>query len=363
MQKIEEEYKQLDQSAHRYEENYQTFQMPKKFNFPTICLTRDEIIEFNEECKRSGIGLKVVPLSDYLNLNKPQGIHTDPDSVIEVLGNSAINLKEEVKEEEPKSKEDSKSESSIKIIEELQNNSNNQFLNKKKRRTTIDDKSKESSKSSEEINYSLYSENSSFSIEINKKGLKWDEIKNDMKNKKMDKRKNNSKKSKKPKMKNSSKKDINIDFSNIFKKIKETCDYNKNEENRFEEVIREIEDKSKNLTENGLIQMANQRKIRHIGYQFSIDELRKKNLNYLENLLVDINQNSECFDKLDQNRNPTIRAKEKKEEFIRISKERKEKRKIEKEEKRKNMSQNNIIKKNRDSSDEEDSESSIDENF
>ena len=354
MQKIEEENKQLDQSAHRYEENYQTFQMPKKFNFPTICLTRDEIIEFNEECKRSGIGLKVVPLSDYLNLNKPQGIHTDPDTVIEVLGNSAINLKEEVEEEEPKSKEDSKSESSIKIIEELQNNSNNQFLNKKKRRTTIDDKSKESSKSSEEINYSLYSENSSFSIEINKKGLKWDEIKNDMKNKKIDKM---------PKMKNSSKKDINSNFSNIFKKIKETCDYNKNEENRFEEVIREIEDKSKNLTENGLIQMANQRKIRLIGYQFSIDELRKKNLNYLENLLVDINQNSECFDKLDQNRNPTIRAKEKKEEFIRISKERKEKRKIEKEEKRKNMNQNNNIKKNRDSSDEEDSESSIDENF
>ena len=318
MQKIEEENKKLEESAHKYEEKYEKFQISpissEKMNFPTFYLTRDEIVEYNEEFKKSGIDLKVVPMSEYLSLNKSQGNSTDPDTVIEKFGNSIFNFDEE-KEEDQKYKEDDLPGNDKPNIKEFRY-ANKEYLGKKKKR--------ESNESKEYIKSSENKKISSFNIEINKNQIKWDDIKKEMKKRNLCQKIKMPKKKKKEKKQNdinAKKKEINLDFSNIFRKLKETCEYNKNEEKRCKEVIQEIEEQCKNLTENGLIQMANDKKIRRIGNEFSIDELRKKNLNFLENLLCDIKQNSEVFDKLDQKRNPTIRAKEIKEELINKSKE------------------------------------------
>ena len=348
MKNIEEEFNKLNKKAHNDEEIYRNFQLfPEKMNFPTIFLTKEEIVEFNEECKKSGIDLKVVPISEYLNINNPKINHADPDSFMEMVSNSVIHLEEE-EEEDEKCKEDKNSENSVGMFLK------NELLNKKKNRD--DDESMEYSKSSkEENNSSNKSDRSIYSSEINKNQLELNESQSENKDMNLNKKYNKSKKSIKSKTKN-------LDMNNYFYKIKETSTYRKNEDKRCREVIQEIEEKTKNLTENGLIQLSNAKKIRRIGNEFSTYELKKKNLNFLEDLLLDIKQNSEVFDKLDKDRNPTIRAKEQKEELLYKEKEKERERNRMKEENKKNI--NNInqdnVEKIEESSDEE-SEPSYDE--
>ena len=44
----------------------------KDYNFPHIYLSDKDIKEFNNKCVELGIDLKVVPIAEYMNLNKPE---------------------------------------------------------------------------------------------------------------------------------------------------------------------------------------------------------------------------------------------------------------------------------------------------
>ena len=91
---IQENFIKFQEKVDKEEEIYENFRISAEdYNFPHIYLTDKEIIEFNEECKRAGIDLKVVPLSEYMNISGGRIEEHNIESDIELLNNSFIEKK------------------------------------------------------------------------------------------------------------------------------------------------------------------------------------------------------------------------------------------------------------------------------
>lgn len=374
---IQFNFAKFQEKVDKEDEIYENFRISAEdYNFPHIYLTDEEIIDFNEECKRAGIDLKVIPLSEYMNISGGKSEEHNIESDIEMLNNSFIERKED--DEEEKTNEERKSRNNWINNDKIENDKN--LIGKKHKRKVIEtDEEEEVDKKDE--NNSNFDEKSfkSFksSIDFNKNKLEdfklnKDKIRKNNKNKKqfkdkkkypkknIEKEKNEKKNKKNPKNNN-----INDNFNNYFKRIKETSLTYKDEDKKVEKIIKDIIEKSQYLTKEGLKEIADSKHIRLIGDELSIVQLKKLSLNQLANLLTNIEINTKIY-KLDTNRKDNIKKIRNKEELEKKSRERVIKKKAMKEEKEKNESlnkkniNNNSNEEKRDDDDFE-SESSYDE--
>ena len=124
-------------------QDYQTFKINiNNLNIPHLYLSSEEIIKFNEECKTSGIDLKVVSLSDYMNI-QIEDIEDDDDinNINDKEDSSKSQLEDSFKEKEDNEKKDNNSIDEDKNIFmnnfQLNNKNNksinlNQYINKKR---------------------------------------------------------------------------------------------------------------------------------------------------------------------------------------------------------------------------------------
>ena len=180
---VDSEFDKLDKKAHKDEEKYLNAQVTvESYNFPHIYLTLDEIEEFNKECDRCGIDLKVVSLEEYMNLNtgdksynisEEESMEVREMKVDKVMNHLAKNYMP---------KEEEKNETNLM-------NSVNNYIRKKQRRIIDDNSEIESDKSNKSLSVNNSFISKSF---VSKKTEKSD--KNINNNENMIKNKNKKKK-------------------------------------------------------------------------------------------------------------------------------------------------------------------------
>ena len=369
-------FEDFNDKAHLEDKKFDDAQITATdYNFPHIYLTDEEIKEFNEECRKAGIDLKVVPLFDYMNSNE-DNFKFDAFKKAKYISNSFIN--------KPNNENEKENNNSLDNLDINFNNPDNKkneekkYLNKKRKKVINDSEGpKEENKSAgnknntdDDKSMSFFSFNNS---DINKdKNMKKND-KNKSKNQPNEKKKtgttvkiskksqNNIGKNNKEKEKN--KKNLNNQFNNWFHRIKETSAENVNEDVEKERVINEIMKISQNLTKDGLEEMANIRHIKLVGDQFKIGDLNKRTSKQLKNILGDININTN-LKMLDKDKKKTIKNIRNKEEMTRKkSQERAIKKKKKEEEKKKEILKKNEMQKQKEQEyHEEYSEPSYDEN-
>lgn len=353
---IEEEFEKLKEKVQKQEEKYENFQMTSdNLKLPHIFLTSKEINEFNQECEKSRLNLKVVPLFDYMNLLMAKEEDRSIDSDFSLIEKSYISkIKDDEQEEE-------KHNNKRIILSKSNKGKNvNNYLNKKKERDFKENEKEEEIKINENCDDN---DDSFFSFKSNLQVNKVESLnKNKAKKKQLIKRNHLNKKTQK--IKHAKNNDVNINFNNYFKKIKETGEQLKNIDKRKEELISEISENSQNLTKEGLKEIADNKHIRLVGDQFKINDLNQKTVNQLEILLGDIQINSNV-NKLEIDRKDDIKTIKNKEEMERKSHERALKKKMKKEEKKRSksfMNENNNKSNNSKNDDESESESSYEQN-
>ena len=375
MYSTDQRFEKIKEKAQNEDKLFENCQVTaNNYNFPHIYLSDEEIQEFNDECKKAGLDLKVVPLYDYMNSSQDK-LELNFNKKAKILSDCFINIpNNEVEEEEKKSS--FMNEFSINF--DSDNNKKEpekKYLNKKRNKILNDsENSMEENKSIENRNNSNDDQSmSSFSItnsnknrtKINKKKEK-NNSKNPANNRKKTvttvkmpkKSKNNFGKDNKEKK---DKMDINNNMNNWFKRIKETSAECQNEEINKQKIIEEIMKRSENLTKDGLKEMANNKHIKLVGDQFKITDLKGKTLPQLKGILQDIKINSDII-MLDNDRKNVIKNIRNKEEMQRKSQERALKKKQKEEEKRKeNLQKIEQQKQKEQQYREEDSESSYDE--
>jgi hypothetical protein len=379
MYNTEEEFAKFQEKVEKEEKKYENYTITaENFTFPHIYLTDEEIIEFNEECKKSKIDLKVVPLSEYMNVSTLDKDDRDINDDMKFLDSCFIpkaEYEEEKKEEEININKNKKM-SLDNIIKDV-----NEFIGKKQKRIIND----ESDVSDASKDNSIFSFKSSIDLskkklnsekeKDNEKGNKDNKDKKDNKNNKENKKnkdnkdnnknknKSQNKQKKVPNEENKKKKIIpkkeennkNI-IDKYFKKLIDTSEYEQTLETRKSELINEILEKSQNLTKEGLCELAKLKRISIIGDEFKINDLKQKTVNQLESLLDDIIFNC-SINKLEPIRKDdikTLRNKEEKErERERKSKERILKRKKMEEERKKSESSNKNNSQNNDNKEQD----------
>ena len=385
MYNAEKEFAKFQEKVEKEEKKYENYEITaENFTFPHIYLTDEEIIEFNEECRKSKIDLKVVPLSEYMNVSTLDKEDRDINDDMKFLDSCFIpkaEYEEEKKEEEINI--NNKKMSLDNIIKDV-----NEFIGKKQKRiindeSDVSDASKDNSifsfKSSidlsrKKLNNEKEKDNKDNKNKVNKNNKNNKEKKESKDNKDNNKNKNkiqNKQKKVENEEKNNKKKKIipkkdennkNI-IDKYFKKLIDTSEYEQKLEERKSELINEILEKSQNLTKEGLVELAKLKHISIIGDEFKINDLKQKTVNQLESLLDDIIFNC-SINKLEPVRKDdikTLRNKEEKErERERKSKERIIKRKKMEEEKKKNESSNKNNSQNNDNK-EKDKRSDDDE--
>ena len=326
MYNIEKEFDLLEKKIIENEKSYKNaINFSQENNVPYILLTEDEIIEFNENCQKSGIDLKVVTLDE------------NNQNCLECY----LQFNEEESEEENEQNEQNE------VIKEnnLVSDNFNNYLGIKRNKSFTKEKDDLDEDEGKDKNEEFKQLERSFSF-------------NDKFGKVKEKPKNKKEKPKKKSKKSKSIKDI-LDIP-LFKKISEESKYNKEEKEIRKDIIKEIQEKSQDLPKGVLQEYMDKQKIKlFLGYELSKNDLEKKKTNQLKSILNDIIINSKIY-KLNINREPNIRSlkikeeREKREEENRLRKEINEKKKNE---------QNKIININYDKnieSDSEDSESSYD---
>ena len=375
MYSTDQRFEKIKEKAQNEDKLFENCQVTaNNYNFPHIYLSDEEIQEFNDECKKAGLDLKVVPLYDYMNSSQDK-LELNFSKKAKILSDCFINIpNNEVEEEEKKSS--FMNEFSINFdSDDNKKEPEKKYLNKKRNKILNDsENSMEENKSIENRNNSNDDQSmSSFSItnsnknrtKINKKKEK-NKSKNPANNRKKTvttvkmpkKSKNNFGKDNKEKK---DKMDINNNMNNWFKRIKETSAECQNEEINKQKIIEEIMKRSENLTKDGLKEMANNKHIKLVGDQFKITDLKGKTLPQLKGILQDIKINSDII-MLDNDRKNVIKNIRNKEEMQRKSQERALKKKQKEEEKRKeNLQKIEQQKQKEQQYREEDSESSYDE--
>ena len=349
---IQDNFAKFQEKVDREDEIYENFRIgAEDYNFPHIYLTDEEIIEFNEECKRAGIDLKVVPLSEYMNISGGKYEEHNIESDIEILNNSFIEKKED--DEEEKTNEEKKSRSGSLNYDKI--GYDKKYIGKKHKRKVIETDEEDNKKDEKNSNFdekSLKSFKSSIDFNKNKyEDSKLNKDRNNNKNKNKNKKQQKDKKKNPPKKsiekeknekknkKNPKNHNINDNFNNFFKRIKETSSTYKDRDKKIEKLIKDILEKSQYLTKDGLKEIADFMHIRLIGDELSINQLKKLSHNQLENLLINIEINTD-INKLDPNRKDNIKKMRNKEELERKSRERIQQKKIMKDEKKKKESLN-----------------------
>ena len=345
---MEEKY-EIKREINGSEDKDEATQLKDNFNFPFIFLTDEEIIEFNEECKKSGIDLKVVPISDYMNLPKeiyPSNI-SDLSNLFENSFISKIKeVKEDTQEEEkfiPLNQNSSFNLNQINKSKENKGNNKKIYINRKRKRYSNESESEEEEKDENKSNenYIGNSDNnkSGSSISFNSNEIKEGKSRiNANKEKYPKKKKDLDKKNQKKKKDN---KNIINPINNLMKKVKETSDLQLNEEKKKKELIEEILERSIYLTEEGLKEIAESKHLGLVGDQLKELDLKKKSINQLETLLCDIEFNIKV-NKLDPDRKKDINTiKLKKDLERKIDETALKKKMMKKEENKKNESANN----------------------
>ena len=347
---IDEEFEEYDKKIKEEEKIYKNTEVkPENYNFPYIHLTDEEIIEFNEECKKSNIDLKVVPLSEYMNISSGEIEEQEIDNVMELIGRT---LKSRKVEEEKENESNNKME-----IKDIMKNVN-KLIGKKRRGKVIcdeDEDNEENFQDDKSLN-SFISANTIIDRNRIKKDNKKGKGKSKSKLKDSKKRNNNKNKNdsfddykdednfskdddsgNKPKKLYKRKKiqspgDLSGTCQHIFKRIIEAGKQSTEDEKRKEKIIEEIQEKTQLLTPEGLKEYAKLKHIKIIDNQFSIYELKQKSNNQLDAILSDIDINGGLINKLDVNRKDNIKTIRNKEE--------REKKKNEKNMKKKKMKEN-----------------------
>ena len=300
-----EEFKKLNERVKHEEEKYLNAEVTvENYKFPHIYLTEEEIEEFNRESDKNGLDIKVVPLSTYMNLNSPdKTFNVDEDDEIDIeekekniekfmnfLGKNYIK-REEKNEEKNENKFIGKKRNKILEDESEQEESNiSSFKSKsyvRSRKIIKNNGNKEEDEKSEKSNLS----------EFNKKDIDIEEEKEEEKSndKKHNEKNGNKNKKKIIKKKKNNKKSNEIaeNFDNYFRKIRETRQKQIDDENRRDALIREIMEKSQNLTQEGLREVAKINRVSLIDDNtLSEHDLTQKVTNQLDRILVDININS-----------------------------------------------------------------------
>ena len=296
-----EEFKKLNERVKHEEEKYLNAEVTvENYKFPHIYLTEEEIEEFNRESDKHGLDIKVVPLSTYMNLNSPdKSYNVDDEDEIDIeekerniekfmdfLGKNYYK-----KEEKNENKYIGKKRNKILEDDSEQEESNiSSFKSKsymRSRKIIKNKENKEEDDKSEKSNLSEYNKRD-IDIEEEKEieksnDKKYIEDKGNKKKKKLIKKKKNNRKTA----------EISEKFDNYFRKIKETRQKQIDDEKRKIPLIKEIIEKSQNLTQEVLREVA---KINHVSLiddsTLSQNDLNKKDTNQLDRILVDININS-----------------------------------------------------------------------
>ena len=296
-----EEFKKLNERVKHEEEKYLNAEVTvENYKFPHIYLTEEEIEEFNRESDKHGLDIKVVPLSTYMNLNSPdKSYNVDDEDEIDIeekerniekfmdfLGKNCYK-----KEEKNENKYIGKKRNKILEDDSEQEESNiSSFKSKsymRSRKIIKNKENKEEDDKSEKSNLSEYNKRD-IDIEEEKEieksnDKKYIEDKGNKKKKKLIKKKKNNRKTA----------EISEKFDNYFRKIKETRQKQIDDERRKIPLIKEIIEKSQNLTQEVLREVA---KVNHVSLiddsTLSQNDLNKKDTNQLDRILVDININS-----------------------------------------------------------------------
>ena len=301
----DDEFEKLNQRVKHEEEKYLNAEVTvENYKFPHIYLTDEEIEEFNRESDKNGLDIKVVPLSTYMNLNSPdKTFNVDEDDEIDIeekekniekfmnfLGKNYIK-REEKNEEKNENKFIGKKRNKILEDESEQEESNiSSFKSKsyvRSRKIIKNNGNKEEDEKSQKSNLS----------EFNKKDIDIEEEKEEEKSndKKHNEKNGNKNKKKIIKKKKNNKKSNEIaeNFDNYFRKIRETRQKQIDDENRRDALIREIMEKSQNLTQEELREVAKINRVSLIDDNtLSEHDLTQKFTNQLDRILVDININS-----------------------------------------------------------------------
>ena len=296
-----EEFKKLNERVKHEEEKYLNAEVTvENYKFPHIYLTEEEIEEFNRESDKHGLDIKVVPLSTYMNLNSPdKSYNVDDEDEIDIeekerniekfmdfLGKNYYK-----KEEKNENKYIGKKRNKILEDDSEQEESNiSSFKSKSYMRSRKIIKNKENKEEDEKSEKSNLSEYNKRDIDIEEEkeieksnDKKYIEDKGNKKKKKLIKKKKNNRKTA----------EISEKFDNYFRKIKETRQKQIDDEKRKIPLIKEIIEKSQNLTQEVLREVA---KVNHVSLiddsTLSQNDLNKKDTNQLDRILVDININS-----------------------------------------------------------------------
>ena len=296
-----EEFKKLNERVKHEEEKYLNAEVTvENYKFPHIYLTEEEIEEFNRESDKHGLDIKVVPLSTYMNLNSPdKSYNVDDEDEIDIeekerniekfmdfLGKNYYK-----KEEKNENKYIGKKRNKILEDDSEQEESNiSSFKSKSYMRSRKIIKNKENKEEDDKSEKSNLSENNKRDIDIEEEkeieksnDKKYIEDKGNKKKKKLIKKKKNNRKTA----------EISEKFDNYFRKIKETRQKQIDDERRKIPLIKEIIEKSQNLTQEVLREVA---KVNHVSLiddsTLSQNDLNKKDTNQLDRILVDININS-----------------------------------------------------------------------
>ena len=373
----DDEFEKLNQRVKHEEEKYLNAEVTvENYKFPHIYLTDEEIEEFNRESDKNGLDIKVVPLSTYMNLNSPdKTFNVDEDDEIDIeekekniekfmnfLGKNYIK-REEKNEEKNENKFIGKKRNKILEDESEQEESNiSSFKSKsyvRSRKIIKNNGNKEEDEKSEKSNLS----------EFNKKDIDIEEEKEEEKSndKKHNEKNGNKNKKKIIKKKKNNKKSNEIaeKFDNYFRKIRETRQKQIDDENRRGALIREIMEKSQNLTQEGLREVAKINRVSLIDDNtLSEHDLTQKFTNQLDRILVDININSNVLklngggkENIKKMKDRMEREKKAREEQI-LNKRLKEQKKHEMENK---IKENNKVNENKKESDLSDNNSESDD--
>lgn len=373
----DDEFEKLNQRVKHEEEKYLNAEVTvENYKFPHIYLTDEEIEEFNRESDKNGLDIKVVPLSTYMNLNSPdKTFNVDEDDEIDIeekekniekfmnfLGKNYIK-REEKNEEKNENKFIGKKRNKILEDESEQEESNiSSFKSKsyvRSRKIIKNNGNKEEDEKSEKSNLS----------EFNKKDIDIEEEKEEEKSndKKHNEKNGNKNKKKIIKKKKNNKKSNEIaeNFDNYFRKIRETRQKQIDDENRRDALIREIMEKSQNLTQEGLREVAKINRVSLIDDNtLSEHDLTQKLTNQLDRILVDININSNVLklngggkENIKKMKDRMEREKKAREEQI-LNKRLKEQKKHEMENK---LKENNKVNENKKESDLSDNNSESDD--
>ena len=312
MSDVDKEFENFNKLVLEEEEKYRNTEVKMSdYDFPHIYLTESEIEEFNKDCEKNNIDIKVVPLADYMNINSPSKYLNNEDeniddrlgrieSLAEYLGNHFLKNKGKPKKKEKEEEnEDIDMEKDGKFIKNKVINylKKNEFKMKKEFPKDESDKNLFNNSEEEDKDDHSFEDDSGENSE--------------------DKGKKVKKKNTKLKKEDFS----NEKFNSYFKRIRATKQVQDDDAKRKPSLIKEILDNSQLLTPEELKSLAKNKHISMVDdTTLSEYDLKKKDIKELDRINVDLNFNSNIL-KLNNDNKESIKRKKERIEREKKSKE------------------------------------------